>query len=50
MINDWLPDGRTWLFYGISSVIGLLFYIFVMVETKGKTVEELRMSYRSQKE
>ena len=47
MVNEWLPDGRTWLFFAICSVIGLIFYIFVMVETKGKTVEELRTSYHS---
>ena len=45
MINDWLPDGRTWLLFTFFSFFGLLFIIFVMKETKGKSEEQVKRLY-----
>lgn len=46
LINDWLDNGKTWLLFGGISVVGLLFIIFFMKETMGKSEEEVKNLYR----
>lgn len=46
LINDWLPYGRTWLLFASLSVVGLLFIVFFMKETRGKSDEEVKRLYR----
>lgn len=46
LLNDWLPNGKTWILIGSISTVGLLFIIFFMKETRGKTEEEVKNLYR----
>lgn len=46
LINDWLTDGKTWLLFGSLSIVGLLFIIFFMKETRGKSEEEVKRLFR----
>ena len=46
LINDWLTEGKTWLLFGSLSVFGLLFIVFFMKETRGKSEDEVKLLYR----
>ena len=45
LVNNWLPDGKTWLFFAISSFLFYFFIIFFVKETKGKTEEQVKKLY-----
>ena len=45
MINKWLPDGKTWIFFAVISFLFLFYIIFGMKETKGKSDEEVKKLY-----
>jgi len=40
-VSSTLGTGPVFVFFAIATFVGLFFYIFVLVETKGKSLEEL---------
>ena len=48
LINEWLPEGKTWLLFAGTSALGLLFLACFMKETKGKSEEEVKTMYLRQ--
>ena len=47
MFNTWLPEGRTFIVFGVLSALGFVYVYWFMKETKGLSEAEIKRLYRA---
>ena len=47
MFNQWLPNGETFIVFGVLSALGFVYAYVYMKETKGLTEAQVKRLYRT---